>query len=68
MYQVNNIIILKRMFIISIFQVKINVEISFFEIYNEKIHDLLASSKDKGRKSAVSHMYKTLLFFFFFKY
>ncbi|XP_063424570.1 kinesin-like protein KIF14 isoform X2 [Mytilus trossulus] len=31
--------------------VKINVEISFFEIYNEKIHDLLASSKEKGGKS-----------------
>nr|XP_034300565.1 kinesin-like protein KIF14 [Crassostrea gigas] len=30
--------------------VKINVEISFFEIYNEKIHDLLASSKEKGGK------------------
>ncbi|CAH1787951.1 unnamed protein product [Owenia fusiformis] len=31
---------------------KINVEISFFEIYNEKIHDLLGSSKDKtGRKT-----------------
>ncbi|XP_041368927.1 kinesin-like protein KIF14 isoform X3 [Gigantopelta aegis] len=32
--------------------VKIAVEISFFEIYNEKIHDLLASSKDKGGKKA----------------
>ncbi|KAL5013073.1 hypothetical protein ScPMuIL_011624 [Solemya velum] len=31
-------------------QVKISVEISFFEIYNEKIHDLLASSKEKGGK------------------
>ncbi|XP_062594579.1 kinesin-like protein KIF14 [Saccostrea cucullata] len=30
--------------------VKINVEISFFEIYNEKIHDLLASCKEKGGK------------------
>lgn len=31
-------------------QVKTIVEISFFEIYNEKIHDLLASSvtKEKG--------------------
>nr|XP_002736584.1 PREDICTED: kinesin-like protein KIF14-like [Saccoglossus kowalevskii] len=27
-----------------------NTEISYFEIYNEKIHDLLASSKDKGKK------------------
>ncbi|KAK3088274.1 hypothetical protein FSP39_016918 [Pinctada imbricata] len=32
--------------------VKINVEISFFEIYNEKIHDLLATSKDKGIKKS----------------
>ena len=32
------------------FQIKIAVEISFFEIYNEKIHDLLASCKDKGGK------------------
>ncbi|XP_046376200.2 kinesin-like protein KIF14 [Haliotis rufescens] len=31
-------------------KVKISVEISFFEIYNEKIHDLLMSSKDKGGK------------------
>ncbi|XP_059176630.1 kinesin-like protein KIF14 [Physella acuta] len=31
-------------------QVKVNVEISFFEIYNEKIHDLLASTKEKGAK------------------
>ncbi|ESO86352.1 hypothetical protein LOTGIDRAFT_167164 [Lottia gigantea] len=30
--------------------VKINVEISFFEIYNEKIHDLLASVKEKSAK------------------
>ena len=29
-----------------------NVEISFFEIYNEKIHDLLAGTKDKGSKKA----------------
>ena len=28
------------------------VEISFFEIYNEKIHDLLASVKEKGGKKA----------------
>ncbi|GFR85480.1 kinesin-like protein KIF14, partial [Elysia marginata] len=33
-------------------QVKVNVEISFFEIYNEKIHDLLAANKDKGQKKA----------------
>nr|KAG5712585.1 hypothetical protein BaRGS_011559 [Batillaria attramentaria] len=32
--------------------VKISVEISFFEIYNEKIHDLLASSKEKNGKKA----------------
>ncbi|KAK3605863.1 hypothetical protein CHS0354_017767 [Potamilus streckersoni] len=31
-------------------QVKISVEISFFEIYNEKIHDLLGSSKEKSGK------------------
>ncbi|KAK7095052.1 hypothetical protein V1264_006513 [Littorina saxatilis] len=33
-------------------KVKISVEISFFEIYNEKIHDLLASSKEKNGKKA----------------
>ncbi|KAL4216665.1 cerebellar granular layer structural organization [Mactra antiquata] len=34
-------------------QVKIHVEISFFEIYNEKIHDLLASvNKEKKTKKA----------------
>lgn len=43
-------------FIYSFAQVKINVEISFFEIYNEKIHDLLASSKEKGgKKPTVSY-------------
>ncbi|KAL3870517.1 hypothetical protein ACJMK2_038572 [Sinanodonta woodiana] len=31
-------------------QVKISVEISFVEIYNEKIHDLLGSSKEKSGK------------------
>ena len=32
---------------------KIHAEISFFEIYNEKIHDLLASSpKEKGGKKS----------------
>ena len=25
-------------------QVKVNIEISFFELYNEKIHDLLLQS------------------------
>ena len=37
-------------------QVKIHAEISFFEIYNEKIHDLLASSpkEKRGKKSTVS--------------
>ena len=36
-------------------QTDINVEISFFEIYNEKIHDLLCpSAKDKtGKKPNV---------------
>ncbi|XP_070581962.1 kinesin-like protein KIF14 isoform X2 [Ptychodera flava] len=29
-----------------------NTEISYFEIYNEKIHDLLGSSMDKGKKKA----------------
>ena len=42
-------------FFFSFFQVNINVEISFFEIYNEKIHDLLGSCKDKaGKKQTVS--------------
>ena len=42
---------------VCLFQVKISVEISFFEIYNEKIHDLLASSKEKnGKKATVSSM------------
>ena len=35
-----------------------NVEMSFFEIYNEKIHDLLGQSslrnKTTGKKSSVS--------------
>ncbi|CAI9714843.1 KIF14 [Octopus vulgaris] len=31
-------------------KVKTNLEISFFEIYNEKIHDLLSSKKDKADK------------------
>jgi len=39
-------------------QVKINIEMSFFEIYNEKIHDLLGQSwtlRDKaaGKTSSV---------------
>jgi len=38
-------------------QVKVNVEMSFFEIYNEKIHDLLGQSslrdKTTGKKSSV---------------
>lgn len=46
-------------FIYTFAQVKINVEISFFEIYNEKIHDLLASSKEKGgKKPTVSYFGK----------
>ena len=33
----------------------VNVELSFFEIYNEKIHDLLGSIKDKlGKRQNVS--------------
>nr|KAI8729122.1 kinesin-like protein KIF14 [Biomphalaria glabrata] len=31
-------------------KVKVKVEISFFEIYQEKIHDLLASNEEKGAK------------------
>ena len=40
------------LFIENFSQVKFNVEISFFEIYNEKIHDLLGSlyGKDKSHK------------------
>lgn len=38
-------------------QVKVNLEMSFFEIYNEKIHDLLGQSsvrdKTTGKKSSV---------------
>lgn len=38
-------------------QVSFNIEISYFEIYNEKIHDLLCPSvKDKqGKKPSVSY-------------
>lgn len=51
-------------FIYTFGQVKINVEISFFEIYNEKIHDLLASSKEKGgKKPTVSYFYNSLYLF-----
>lgn len=35
---------------IAKFQLTLNVEISFFEIYNEKIHDLLGQTKDKSGK------------------
>ena len=31
-------------------QLQFTVEISYFEIYNEKIHDLLAPSKKKDNK------------------
>ena len=31
-------------------QLQFTVEISYFEIYNEKIHDLLAPSKKKENK------------------
>ena len=33
-----------------LFQLQFTVEISYFEIYNEKIHDLLAPSKKKDNK------------------
>ncbi|XP_071948692.1 kinesin-like protein KIF14 [Antedon mediterranea] len=40
--------------------VSYNIEISFFEIYNEKIHDLLATASDKGRKSLRVREHPTL--------
>ena len=44
---------------------KLNVEISFFEIYNEKIHDLLSSStKEKSiKKTNVSGVILSKLLF-----
>jgi len=33
-------------------QVKVNIEMSFFEIYNEKIHDLLGQSWTLREKAA----------------
>ena len=38
------------MILISFLQLQFTVEISYFEIYNEKIHDLLAPSKKKDNK------------------
>lgn len=32
------------------------VEVSFFEIYNEKIHDLLADTSEKDQKKATVSM------------
>ena len=37
------------MHVAGVAQVKTNVEISFFEIYNEKIHDLLGPSASKDK-------------------
>ncbi|XP_033104255.1 kinesin-like protein KIF14 isoform X2 [Anneissia japonica] len=37
-----------------------DIEISFFEIYNEKIHDLLAAASEKGRKSLRVREHPTL--------
>ena len=38
-------------------QVQFTVEISYFEIYNEKIHDLLAPSKKKDNKKVQVNFY-----------
>ena len=37
-------------FLVTFLQLQFTVEISYFEIYNEKIHDLLAPSKKKDNK------------------
>jgi len=37
-------------------QTEVNVETSFFEIYNEKIHDLLTPSKGLSLKQNVSQL------------
>ena len=45
----------------SLSQLQFTVEISYFEIYNEKIHDLLAPSKKKdGKKVQVNHYFLLL--------
>lgn len=56
--------------IFLLLQVKLNVEISFFEIYNEKIHDLLSSStKEKSNKKAnVSDVIPIIVLFALFLY
>lgn len=45
-------------------KVKFMVEVSFFEIYNEKIHDLLADTNEKDQKKAtvsvLHHSYKKI--------
>lgn len=38
-------------------QLQFTVEISYFEIYNEKIHDLLATSKKKDNKKVQVNFY-----------
>ena len=52
--------------VMSHFQVSINVEISFFEIYNEKIHDLLAQGNTSkvapGKKLNVSGTFRDVIF------
>ena len=40
---------LSTMYVMYIFQTNYKVEISYHEIYNEKIHDLLASNKRKNK-------------------
>lgn len=40
-------------------QLQFTVEISYFEIYNEKIHDLLAPSKKKDNKKVQVNFYLT---------
>lgn len=51
LFKVSSVIIIIIITFIFL-QVTFNVELSFFEIYNEKIHDLLGSShgKDKSCK------------------
>ena len=42
-------------------QMQFTVEISYFEIYNEKIHDLLAPSKKKDNKKVQVNFLTLLL-------